>query len=54
MGMAVRVGINGFGRIGRGVLRCAIDHADNDLTALPWAELGVDIVRPPFPSRHSR
>src|SRR5688500_7949683 len=36
--MATRVGINGFGRIGRAVLRCALDRKDiefsgiNDLT----------------------
>ncbi|GAA0250963.1 type I glyceraldehyde-3-phosphate dehydrogenase [Saccharothrix mutabilis subsp. mutabilis] len=29
--MAVRVGINGFGRIGRDVLRCAVDRHDGDL-----------------------
>ncbi|RSM85163.1 type I glyceraldehyde-3-phosphate dehydrogenase [Kibdelosporangium aridum] len=29
--MTVRVGINGFGRIGRDVLRCAFDRADTDI-----------------------
>ncbi len=29
--MAVRVGINGFGRIGRDVLRCAVDRDDSDI-----------------------
>src|ERR671911_1074587 len=32
--MAVKVGINGFGRIGRNIMRAA----------LPWKDLGVDVV----------
>lgn len=32
--MAVRVAINGFGRIGRTVMRCALSHPDVELVAL--------------------
>jgi len=32
--MATRVGINGFGRIGRAVLRCALDRKDIEITAV--------------------
>src|ERR671920_328750 len=58
--MAVRVGINGFGRIGRNVFRAAhassadgaieVDGrevkvlAERDPAALPWGEIGVDVV----------
>src|SRR5262245_5579309 len=32
--MAIRVGINGFGRIGRNVLRAALDHPDLEIVAV--------------------
>ena len=32
--MAIRVGINGFGRIGRNILRAALDHDDIDFVAV--------------------
>jgi glyceraldehyde 3-phosphate dehydrogenase len=32
--MATRVGINGFGRIGRAVLRCALERKDIEITAV--------------------
>jgi glyceraldehyde 3-phosphate dehydrogenase len=32
--MSVKVGINGFGRIGRIVLRNAIEHGDIDVVAI--------------------
>jgi glyceraldehyde 3-phosphate dehydrogenase len=35
--MTIRIGINGFGRIGRDLLRSAVDRADN-------GELGIEIV----------
>ena len=32
--MAIRVGINGFGRIGRNILRAALAHHDVDIVAV--------------------
>src|ERR1051325_6681552 len=32
--MAIRVGINGFGRIGRNIMRAAMAHADIDIVAV--------------------
>ena len=32
--MAVRVGINGFGRIGRNILRASLGHHDMDFVAV--------------------
>src|SRR5438105_13681468 len=32
--MAVRVGINGFGRIGRNIMRAALEHTDIDFVAV--------------------
>src|SRR5450756_497523 len=32
--MAIKVGINGFGRIGRNILRAALDHDDIDFVAV--------------------
>ena len=32
--MAVRVGINGFGRIGRNIMRAAMGHSDIDFVAV--------------------
>jgi len=32
--MAVRVGINGFGRIGRNIMRAAMSHKDIDFVAI--------------------
>ena len=32
--MAIKVGINGFGRIGRNVLRAAIDNKNIDIVAV--------------------
>lgn len=39
--MAIRVGINGFGRIGRMVLRAAIQEAEfNDIEVVAVNEIG--------------
>ena len=32
--MAIRVGINGFGRIGRNIMRAAMSHDDIDIVAV--------------------
>jgi glyceraldehyde 3-phosphate dehydrogenase len=32
--MAIRVGINGFGRIGRNIMRAALPHDDIDIVAV--------------------
>ena len=38
--MAVKVGINGFGRIGRNIMRAAMGHNDIDFVgSLIWLEL---------------
>src|SRR5918996_1623607 len=48
--MAVKVGINGFGRIGRNIMRAAMGDTEIDIVAvkdpaqLPWKDLGVDLV----------
>ena len=32
--MAIKVGINGFGRIGRNIMRAALSHPDIDIVAV--------------------
>ena len=42
--MAIKVGINGFGRIGRNIMRAAMSHKDIDFVAIneaPMPELTV-------------
>ena len=38
--MSVRVGINGFGRIGRQVLKAMLDYYPNDLEVVAFNDLG--------------
>ena len=46
--MAVRVGINGFGRIGRQVLKAIIEMYPNDLEVVAFNDLGdLDDDGPP-------
>lgn len=54
--MAVKVGINGFGRIGRIVLRNAIDHGDIEVTAIndPFIDLDYMVYMFKYDSTHGR
>lgn len=49
--MVVKVGINGFGRIGRIVFRNAIEHNDVDVVAVndPFIEPTYAVSTPAFP-----
>lgn len=54
--MAVKVGINGFGRIGRIVLRNAIAHGDIDVVAIndPFIDLDYMVYMFKYDSTHGR
>ncbi|RSH95384.1 hypothetical protein EHS25_000471 [Saitozyma podzolica] len=54
--MVVKVGINGFGRIGRIVLRNAIDHGDIDVVAIndPFIDLDYMVYMFKYDSTHGR
>ncbi|WWC64168.1 glyceraldehyde-3-phosphate dehydrogenase [Kwoniella dejecticola CBS 10117] len=54
--MVVKVGINGFGRIGRIVLRNAIDHGDIDVVAIndPFIDLEYMVYMFKYDSTHGR
>jgi lactate dehydrogenase-like 2-hydroxyacid dehydrogenase len=44
----VRVGINGFGRIGRLVLRAALEHPDVEVVAINEPFMDVDYMVSPL------
>ncbi len=47
--MAVRVAINGFGRIGRNILRAIVESGRKDIDVVAINDLGpVEIQRPPL------
>ncbi|WVQ81535.1 glyceraldehyde-3-phosphate dehydrogenase [Cryptococcus sp. DSM 104549] len=54
--MSVKVGINGFGRIGRIVLRNAIEHGDIDVVAIndPFIDLEYMVYMFKYDSTHGR
>jgi glyceraldehyde 3-phosphate dehydrogenase len=54
--MGVKVGINGFGRIGRIVLRNAIEHGDIDVVAIndPFIDLEYMVYMFKYDSTHGR
>nr|ODO03973.1 glyceraldehyde-3-phosphate dehydrogenase [Cryptococcus depauperatus CBS 7855] len=54
--MVVKVGINGFGRIGRIVLRNAIEHGDLEVVAVndPFIDLSYMVYMFKFDSTHGR
>ncbi|WRT68918.1 glyceraldehyde-3-phosphate dehydrogenase [Kwoniella shivajii] len=54
--MSVQVGINGFGRIGRIVLRNAIDHGDIEVVAIndPFIDLEYMVYMFKYDSTHGR
>ncbi|WVF65696.1 glyceraldehyde-3-phosphate dehydrogenase [Kwoniella sp. CBS 6097] len=54
--MAVKVGINGFGRIGRIVLRNAIEHGDLEVVAVndPFIDLDYMVYMFKYDSTHGR
>ncbi|OCF31360.1 glyceraldehyde-3-phosphate dehydrogenase [Kwoniella heveanensis CBS 569] len=54
--MAVKVGINGFGRIGRIVLRNAIEHGDLEVVAIndPFIDLDYMVYMFKYDSTHGR
>ncbi|WWC91350.1 glyceraldehyde-3-phosphate dehydrogenase [Kwoniella dendrophila CBS 6074] len=54
--MSVKVGINGFGRIGRIVLRNAIDHGDIEVVAIndPFIDLEYMVYMFKYDSTHGR
>ncbi|RSH78849.1 uncharacterized protein EHS24_001770 [Apiotrichum porosum] len=54
--MSIRVGINGFGRIGRIVLRNAIEHGDLDVVAIndPFIDLDYMVYMFKYDSTHGR
>ncbi|ORY85983.1 glyceraldehyde-3-phosphate dehydrogenase [Leucosporidium creatinivorum] len=54
--MAINVGINGFGRIGRIVLRNALEHGDVDVVAIndPFIDLDYMVYMFKYDSTHGR
>lgn len=54
--MVVRVGINGFGRIGRIVMRCALAHPDLEVVAIndPFIDLEYMVYMTKYDSTHGR
>ena len=54
--MAIKVGINGFGRIGRIVFRNSVEHADIDVVAVndPFIEVHYAEYMLKYDSTHGR